>query len=207
MEPETNAEIPTIEERKLLLEERRVEIELDKIRIEKTRVWTGSASTFGSLLIVAATVALGIWSQYEQAKLQHSIQDRQAKAQFELKAAEIVMGADNPSTTLNKARALQSLFPQYLSTNFAESFVPDDFGRDPEVAATADTLPPGPVRNVKRIPLVRRTSTTAASADPGDGYVFSRTPLVYKKQPRPKPYMARPVTPTPLPIDEASPDQ
>lgn len=207
MEPETNAKIPTVEERKLLLEERRVEIELDKIRIEKTRVWTGSASTFGSLLIVAATVALGIWSQYEQAKLQHSIQDRQAKAQFELKAAEIVMGADNPSTTLNKARALQSLFPQYLSTNFAESFVPDDFGRDPEVAATADTLPPGPVRNVKRIPLVRRTSATAASADPEDGYVVNRSSMLYKKQPRPKPYATAPVKPTPLPIDEASPDQ
>lgn len=207
MEPETTTESPSIEERRLTLEERKVGIELDKIKIEKMRAWTGSASTFGSLLVVAATVALGIWSQYEQAKLQHDIQDRQAKAQFELKAAEIVMGADNPSTTLNKARALQSLFPQYLSTNFAESFVPDDFGRDPEVAVATETLPPGPVRNVKRIPIVRRTSTTTASADTGDGYVFSRTPLVYKKQPRPRPYMPRPVSPTPLPIDEASPDQ
>lgn len=207
MESETNAEIPTIEERRLLLEERKVEIELDKIRIEKTRVWTASASTVGSLLIVAATVALGIWSQYEQAKLQHSIQDRQAKAQFELKAAEIVMAADNPTTTLNKAKALQSLFPQYLSDNFAESFVPDDFGRDPEVAVA--TAPPeqGPVRNIKRVPPVHRTGGSISTPESSDEYLVVNARPVYQSRPRPKPYATRPVTPTPLPIDEASPDQ
>src|SRR5688572_13518337 len=116
--PSTDVEI-----RKVEIEEKKIEIELDRIRIEKVKAWSGSASTFASLIVVAGTIALGIWSQYQQAKLEHDIQQRQAKAQFELKAAEIVMSVDNPSTTLNKARALQSLFPQYLSENFADSFV------------------------------------------------------------------------------------
>ncbi|MBK7934713.1 MAG: hypothetical protein KA956_15730 [Pyrinomonadaceae bacterium] len=203
MDHQTSAETPSIDERKLALEERKIELELDKIKIEKMRAWTGSASTFGSLLVVAATVALGIWSQYQQAKLQHDIQDRQAKAQFELKSAEIVMGADNPATTLNKARALQSLFPQYLSANFAESFVPDDFGREPEAAVVADTTVPRAVRIKKQPPLVRRTA--ASTSDDEMAFVSGRP--VYKrytpsKDIRPRPYMARP---TPSPVKEASP--
>lgn len=203
MEHDVIAETPDIEERKLALEERKVELEMDKIRIEKMRAWTGSASTFGSLLVVAATVALGIWSQYEQSKLQHAIQDRQAKAQFELKSAEIVMAADNPDTTLNKARALQSLFPQYLSANFADSFVPTDFAREPEAAAVPEPAILRAVRARKQSPLVRRTVDADPSSD--DEMVMLSGRPVYKKQPRYKPrppYMARP---TPAPVSEASP--
>ncbi len=203
MEHQTSADTPSIDERKLALEERKIELELDKIKIEKMRAWTGSASTFGSLLVVAATVALGIWSQYQQAKLQHDIQDRQAKAQFELKSAEIVMSADNPATTLNKARALQSLFPQYLSANFAESFVPDDFGREPEAAVVAETTVPRAARIKKQPPLVRRTADLTSD----DEMAFVSARPVYKrytpnKDTRPRPYMARP---TPSPVKEATP--
>lgn len=140
---ESPAPDPSItEQRKIEIDEKKIEIEFAKIRIEKLRAWTGSSSTFASLVVVAATIGLGIWSQYEQAKLQHDIQDRQAKAQFELKAAEIVMSTDNPGTTFNKAKALQSLFPQYLSGNFAESFVPQSFSRPAEVVFTTNTNAP-----------------------------------------------------------------
>lgn len=212
MESLTQAFAPEdLERRKLDLEERKVEIELDKIRIEKIKAWAGSASTFGSLLVVAATVALGIWSQWEQAKLQHDLQDRQAKAQFELKAAEIVMGTSDPGVTLNKAKALQSLFPQYLSTNFADSFVPETFARtdeSPEKPAPARTAAP-----VYRKATVSAKPTSDPEPNPEQEFAFNNAKkftsgkLAYKKSPKrkpspvtsPDPTLTTPAEPSPTP--------
>lgn len=203
--------------RKLEIDEKRLQVEFDKIKIEKLRAWTGSISTFASLLVVAGTIALGIWSQYQQAKLQHDIQERQAKAQFELKAAEIVMSTDNPEVTLNKARAIQSLFPHYLSTNFAESFVPKSFARPEE----ADKIELATIRKpvAENKPLRQTTQQLGYGAggrppryrarpiqpvdpyDPAEGEDNAGTVqkgLAYRKRPVKEPKPAGP-TPSPTP--------
>src|SRR5687768_5006000 len=137
--PQRDASDP--ETRKLEIEEKKLELEFERIRVERIKAWSGNASVIGSILLVAATIALGIWSQHKQGLLQHELQERQARAQFELKAAEIVMDTEHPGVTFNKAKALQNLFPNYLSLNFAESFVPDSFARAEDVTPAATALP------------------------------------------------------------------
>jgi len=179
-----------LEERRVAVEEKKIELEHEKIRTERLRAWYSSFSIFGSLFVVAGTVALGIWSQYEQSKLQHSLQDRQAKAQFELKAAEIVMDTNDPGVTRNKARALQALFPQYLSDNFADSFSADAFARAETETAPVPTDVPLDViqlRAASRTPSRSRGNVTSAP-----GYTFNGD--------RPRVYRPRP-SPTPLPVD------
>lgn len=193
MEPTTTPAAATdLERRKIEIEEKKIEIEFDRIRIEKIKAWTGSLSTFASLLVVAGTIAIGIWSQYEQAKLQHDIQDRQAKAQFELKAAEIVMSTDNPDVTLNKAKAIQALFPQYLSTNFAESFVPQSFARPDEVANGGETDKITQVSD-RKAPVNNRPSGGPVQ---DVSYVPGGKPKVYRPWNKP----------TPLPVDPYNPE-
>ncbi len=186
---DTNDPLPAadLESRKLELEEEKVSNEREKIRIERVRSWTGNGSIFGSVLVVAGTVCLGIWSQYNQGQLQHQLAERQAKAQFELKAAEIVMSTNDPGVTQNKAKALQALFPQYLSENFASSFVPDDFARPTEIAATPAVQPSTSVRAPS--PTFIRHADQALNTYGGD------RPRLYKTRPS---YPVRPVAPDDL---------
>lgn len=120
------------------LEQRKLEIEEQKLKVERIKAWTGNASIVLSLLIAGATISVGIWSQYQQSKLQLALQEeqtknqsiiqkQQAESQFELKAAEIVMNSNRPIETLNKAKALQNLFPKHLPDHFAASFDPTTY--------------------------------------------------------------------------------
>src|SRR6266850_1209425 len=99
-----------LEKEKLKLEESKLEIEWQKAK------WTALSITV-PLLAAILTVAYGIWSVHEQ-----------SQSQFEIKAAEIVMGSSGPGESLNKARAFVALFPGKLPRNFATSFDPKEFG-------------------------------------------------------------------------------
>lgn len=74
---------------------------------------------FIPVAIVAATVTTQLLSERSQAR-----QD------FELKAAEIVMAEQGPRATYNKARALKALFKSRLPSEFAVRFDPQDFQGD-----------------------------------------------------------------------------
>jgi hypothetical protein len=100
-----------LEFKKLELEKQRIQLEQKKLEIERSKARWTSVSILVPLLVIAVTVGLNIWSQ-----------NQQARSDFEIKAAEIVLSADKPSEASAKAKALQDLFPDRLPENFAESF-------------------------------------------------------------------------------------
>ncbi len=128
---------PSLEERKLSLEEKKLEIEKEKLKVERLKAWTTGGSIVISLLIAALTISFGVWSQHKQTMTQIDLQDKQAKSQFEIKAAEIVMNTNTPRVTHNKAKALLALFPERLPKNFAESFEAGNFS-EPAPERTPD---------------------------------------------------------------------
>jgi hypothetical protein len=68
------------------------------------------------LLVVAITVIAQLASDRSQ-----------ARKDFELNAAELVMAEKKPIGTFNKARALKALFGDRLPSDFAENFKPAEF--------------------------------------------------------------------------------
>jgi hypothetical protein len=105
------------------------EQQLDKSKTseEKRRTWLTAGSIFIPLLIAALTFANASFTQDRQAEDQLALQAQQAQAEFELKAADIVMASDSAAGTYNKARAMRALFPNRLPLDFADSFNPSDF--------------------------------------------------------------------------------
>jgi hypothetical protein len=57
--------------------------------------------------------------------------NEQAKRDFELAAAEIVMNTDSPAETRAKAEALKTLFSGRLPEGFAANFDPDNYSEKP----------------------------------------------------------------------------
>ena len=98
------------------LERQKLALEKEKLRLEVTKArWNASAIAV-PILAAVATAWFGLYSQNEQ-----------AKSQFEIKAAEIVLQAKSPEEASDKARALKALFPNRLPVPFAESFDPTKF--------------------------------------------------------------------------------
>ncbi len=103
------------------------QLEQEKLAMEKTKAWITGASLMVPLMVAALTLALGVWNQNEQARLQREVQEKTERSDFELKAAEIVMNEKGPVGAGNKARALKALFPKKLPEDFVKSFNPDEF--------------------------------------------------------------------------------
>jgi hypothetical protein len=89
----------------------RLLLEREKISTERIKTWSTAASIFVPFLIAALMVVYNIHHQAEQAKID-----------FQLKAAEIVMNASSPSAAANKAAVLVELFPEHLTTRFQKVF-------------------------------------------------------------------------------------
>ena len=115
-----------VEREKLILEREKLELERAKVEVERQKAKWMAVGVAVPILAVAATVMLGVWSQYQK-----------ARDDFALKAAEILLAGDNPITTQNKAKALSTLFPSQLPRDFAKSFNPNAFG-----TSEPDTLTP-----------------------------------------------------------------
>jgi hypothetical protein len=125
---EENAQKDNLEWKRLELEQQRVRIEREKLAIEQYKArWTG-ISIFIPLLVIALTIIFNLWNQAQQ-----------ARTDFALKAADIVLGAGTPSEAAAKAKALQNLFPERLPANFAESFRAKDYS-GPSVATKKELL-------------------------------------------------------------------
>ncbi len=119
----TNARLKLENEQALF--NRRIEVE--KLEVERMKAWITGASLMVPLMVAAITFALGVRNQNQQARLQREAQEANERAQFEIKAAELVMDANGPVGSKNKARALLQLFPNRLPADFVESFDPEDF--------------------------------------------------------------------------------
>jgi hypothetical protein len=121
MTPQNDAHAKTdLDQEKIKIEREKMEIEREKIRLENEKLaiersktkWT-VASIFIPLLIGALSIAYSAYSQVQQARYD-----------FELKVAELVMSSENPTGSMNRARAIQALFPERLPDKFAASFDP-----------------------------------------------------------------------------------
>lgn len=89
----------------------RLLLECEKQRIERFKSWSLAVSVLVPLLIAVFTAAYNV-----------QLQDKRAKIDFELKAAEIVMTASSPKAATNKAKVLTELFPDRLSSRFENTF-------------------------------------------------------------------------------------
>lgn len=86
------------------------EIEKLKLKLEHFKAWT----TLISILVSSIGVVSAIF-------VNMIIQERASRTNFELKAIEIVMGADSPAAATNKAVVLYELFPERLSDRFEKT--------------------------------------------------------------------------------------
>jgi len=111
-----------IERRKLALEERRVAVEERQAKQART--------TRLSVLIpvVIALVVLGgdVVMQRMNAHDALSLQETQAKDNFELKVAELVMDTKSALGARNRAIAMREIFPNRVGKEFARAFNPED---------------------------------------------------------------------------------
>ncbi len=108
---------PIADQPKPEIEQQRLALEREKLKVEWFRAWWTGFSILIPLLIAVGTFFYNSQNQREQARID-----------FKLKAAEIVLNAQGPTEAKNKAAAMAALFPDYLPSDFAEDFTPLDYG-------------------------------------------------------------------------------
>jgi hypothetical protein len=127
-----NHEEADTEGKKLELERQRMEFERYKFdqqkKIDIVKSAITSVSIIVPILIAALTIQNSIHLQDLHDKQESNLANLTARNDFMLKSAELVMDADSPIGTQNRARALSALFPQYLGSNFANSFDASRYG-------------------------------------------------------------------------------
>lgn len=101
------------------MEAQRLQIERDRLGIEKLTAWVTPLSLLIPLIIAILTLR-------SQAKSARELKEAEARSAFELKAAELVLGAYSPSAASGRARVLESLFKDRLPPGFAGSFPKKD---------------------------------------------------------------------------------
>jgi transcriptional regulator of met regulon len=127
-----------IEEKKMRLDERRVEMEERKTR----QTFWARLGVVVPLAVALLALAGNFWSEHN--KREEQIQ--QAKDAFELKVADLVMNTKSPFETQGRATAMKQLFPERLGENFAARFDPEQatdrrkFENDQRVAAKKELL-------------------------------------------------------------------
>ena len=108
-----------LERDKYNLEVRRLELDIAKHKFDTQ--WGGFKAmfrnpAFWAIFAVFVTALSGIYTQ-----------NQQAKDDFKLKIAEIVMNSDSPTGSYNRARAAHALFPSELPNNFDTAFDPANY--------------------------------------------------------------------------------
>lgn len=93
------------------LEKQRLEVERQRLELERKRLdmeRTNRLVTLGAVAVPLVVAWLTLRAQ--------------ARSAFDLKAAELVLGAPSPWAAEARAAVLQQLFPRRLPANFAQSF-------------------------------------------------------------------------------------
>jgi hypothetical protein len=99
-------------------DDKRLEIELQKLVIERTKVKWTAISVIIPLLAAIGTVAFGIWSTHEQETFN-----------FQLEAAKSVMQAPNVTEALGRTKLLNRLFSDRLPQGFLKEIDNPDFAK------------------------------------------------------------------------------
>jgi hypothetical protein len=105
-----------IERERLEIERRRLSLDEQKSRTESRQQWFTRIGVVVPLLVAL----LVFWGNVQS-------DNRKADADFQIKAAEIVMNTQTPTEAYGRARALKALFPDRLPPNFAQGFDPEKF--------------------------------------------------------------------------------
>lgn len=90
------------------------------IKVEESKVFWSALATGVPLAVGVIAIAAGVWNQ-----------NRQARNQFELKAAEIIFSGTTPQAVLRRGKALKAIFGTNLSRDFLSDFKPENIG-DPK---------------------------------------------------------------------------
>jgi hypothetical protein len=106
----------------------RSQIERAKLDFEKSNAFRSLFSSMVPLLVALGTLAFSIYSFRKQAQQQNESQERAARLQFEIKAAEIAFAGKTPEAVANRAQALRAIFADRLPNQFAGSFQPGEHG-------------------------------------------------------------------------------
>jgi hypothetical protein len=126
-QPDIQARLAAVEERRIDLEERLATVELESGGRRRTHEGIKAASVFVPLMVAA----LAYWStssnEASQSKHDSELAAAQSRRDFELEAARIVLNAETPAAAFRKAKALKALFPGKLSPSFADEFDPSVF--------------------------------------------------------------------------------
>ena len=89
------------------LEKIKLELEFERIKVERFKIRGTFLSIIIPLIVAALTIFYGVL-----------MQNQQSKTNFQIKAAEIVLNATSPQAALNKAIVLSELFPDRLPMDF-----------------------------------------------------------------------------------------
>jgi hypothetical protein len=99
------------------------QLERDRLGVERESAIWAAFGTMIPLLTALAALWVSLRNQARQAELQH----QQAEAQFQLKAAELVVGVTDPHLAHSRAVVLRNLFPQRFPADFEAQFEPGKF--------------------------------------------------------------------------------
>jgi hypothetical protein len=108
------------------IENRKLDIEREKLHIEESTSRWSALSAVGPVTIALAALVFSVWSFLRQGKQQSAMQLEAAKLQFEIKAAELAFSGKTARAVANRAKALKTIFPVRLPGDFAEGFSPTD---------------------------------------------------------------------------------
>ncbi len=125
------------------LEQKKLALQHESLKVEGSKASWAAFGVVVPLLAGLGTIAFGVWSLRKQAEFQANAAKevagfqaeaakKAAELQFEIKAAELSYAGSTPQAAMNRAKALQAMFPERLPSTFLNSFNPDKYGGDRE---------------------------------------------------------------------------
>jgi hypothetical protein len=138
--------ISALNQQKLAFEERKIRVQEKGLEQQEKRFeqqekferkklvveWARAAGIVVPLIVVTVTVIFGLIREHQK-----------EDADFQVKAAEIVMNSQTPAEAKAKAEALKIFFDQHFKRDFAATFVAEKFTNsryDPDYEAKLELL-------------------------------------------------------------------
>ncbi len=104
-----------LEKEKLELEKQKIQIEQQKLDIDRTAKYY----TIGSIFLPLLTALIVLLIQKRNSE---NLQKSQANADFQIKAAEIILASKSSRAAKERASILMELFPKRIPIEFVEAF-------------------------------------------------------------------------------------
>jgi len=112
-----------LDQQKLDLERERLELERRKSQLDLRQSRLTAFAIFVPLLVAMGSIAISLRAFTKEAALQRE----QARNQFDMTAAQIVVNNNDPDLAYSKAKVLSELFPGRFSPEWIERFNPKTY--------------------------------------------------------------------------------